>query len=118
MSLSKKNPTARLKKIPVGNNYLWWRVTSIIVVGAMFGSALFSIWFIYSNIYTTISNTAAIAVWESTPSTDAVDITAYEQAQKNLLLKSTTTEWPANPRDIFNYADATTTTSATTSTTL
>lgn len=94
-------------------DYLGWRIASILIVGLMLGSAVFSIWFIYYNIYVTIANTASIVILQSSQKADTIDWNSFEQAQKNLLLKSDKTEWPKNIRDIFNYADIATTTTST-----
>lgn len=104
MFLRKKN-FFKSARASAGGAFLGWRIASILTVGAMLGSALFSTWFIYSNIYTTISNSASIILLGTTPPTDAIDINALSAAQVNLTLKSARTEWPKKLRNIFNYAD-------------
>lgn len=102
----------KLKNQFIGGNYLGWRIASIVVIGAMLTSALASAWFIYYNIYTTIANTTAITILGSTQYIDAVNTEEFEKAHALLQTKSITTVWTKNLRNIFEYTDIATTSTA------
>lgn len=105
MSRSKINLKTWIKNPPTTGEYLGWRIMSVLLVGAMAGSAFFSAWFIYNNIYITVTNAASIVILESTQKIEAVDWTAFEQTKQNLILKDEKTEWAKNVRDIFTYLE-------------
>ncbi|OGH94180.1 MAG: hypothetical protein A2538_01430 [Candidatus Magasanikbacteria bacterium RIFOXYD2_FULL_41_14] len=93
-----------------GGNYLGWRIASIIVVGTMLASALFSAWFIYHNIYNTIANSMTVVILGSSPYVEALDDTALQKARASLKLKNIVVTWPKNIRNIFSYPEIATST--------
>ncbi len=83
--------------------YAHWRIISILIVGVMIGSAIYTTNFVYSNIYTTLSNANTIIVLSSSLGVDAVDIKNYNLAEEKKKRKAESFTWPTNPRVIFNY---------------
>jgi len=96
--------------------YIQRRVLSIVTVGLMAGSILVSGFFIYQNIYRTLSDANVVILLNSAASIDAVDVTEYDKAEQLLALKHTPLAIAANARDIFMYDYSTSTVSAATST--
>lgn len=83
--------------------YARWRIVSILIVGIMVGSALYTADFIYKNIYTTLSNANTIIALSSNLGIDAVDVKNYNLAEEKKKEKAESFIWPENLRNVFNY---------------
>ena len=84
--------------------YASWRVLSILVVGFVVFSALAVSYFVYQNIFTTLSNANDIVFLQSTAAIDVVDKKAYDAATKLITEKQSLTA-PSNTRNVFDYAN-------------
>jgi hypothetical protein len=93
-----------------GGKYAHWRIVSILIVGIMIGSALFTANFVYNNIYITLSNANTIIALSSSLGIDAVDVKNYNLAEEKREEKAENFTWPENLRNIFNYEVAPSTT--------
>jgi len=83
--------------------YARWRIISILTIGIMAGSALYTTNFIYKNIYVTLANANTIIILSSNLGIDAVDIKNYTLAEEKKREKTKNFTWPTNLRIIFNY---------------
>lgn len=70
---------------------------------------MFTYYFIYENIYSTIANVNAIVALRSNISIYDLDLQAYEKARAIIKQKKQLEEFPPNVRNIFNYSTATST---------
>lgn len=95
--------------------YGLWRLINIIILGLLISGAMFTYYFIYENIYSTIANANAIVALRSNMSIYDLDLPAYEKARAIISRKKQLEEFPPNVRNIFYYG-ATTSVYANTST--
>lgn len=91
------------KNMTNNSRYTAWRLASIGIVGLLSLAVLITIYFIYNNIYNTLSNSNAILVLSSSPQSDTIDITAYEKAKKIITTKQQAVIIPNKLRNIFSY---------------
>jgi len=94
-------------KIRTKGCFSTWRIASILAVGVLCVSAFFAAIFIYKNIYTTIANTNAIVILQSSLNVDAVDSEAFEKAVNFVEQKKEKTPWDHNTRYPFEYVTTT-----------
>ena len=64
---------------------------------------MFTFYFIYQNIYSTIANANAIVALRSNLNIYDLDLQAYEKAVAAIAQKKRTEEFPPNIRNIFYY---------------
>lgn len=91
------------KNLKTTNRYTAWRLASICTVGILGLVIIITIYFIYNNIYNTLSNSNAILILSSSPQSDTIDIEAYTQAKKTISKKEQTIIIPNDLRNIFIY---------------
>ncbi len=70
---------------------------------------MFTYYFIYQNIYSTIANANAITSLRSNLNIYDLDLQAYEKARAAIVQKKHLEEIPANIRNIFYYKTSTST---------
>jgi len=85
--------------------YFFWRIFSIIVMGALISGVIFTSFFIYSKIYFTIANIEVIATLSEHANLTVLDLPGYEKAQKLITLKTEKNKIPKDIRNIFFYAN-------------
>ncbi len=93
-------------KIPLSykGKYGFWRLVNIITIGLLLFGALFTYYFIYQNIYSTIANANAIVSLKSNLNIYDLDLQAYEKAERAITQKKQLEEFPSNVRNIFYYS--------------
>ena len=93
-------------KIPLSykGKYGFWRLVNILTLGLLLSGALFTYYFIYQNIYSTIANANAIVSLKSNLNIYDLDLQAYEKAERAIAQKKQLEEFPANVRNIFYYS--------------
>ncbi|MEK7161051.1 MAG: hypothetical protein AAB724_03410 [Patescibacteria group bacterium] len=97
------NPKIKLEKTSA---YLKWKITSIIIVGFMVASIIFSSYFIYLNIYRTLEDANTVVLLNTVASIDAINMPAYEKAESFLELKQSPVSVPKNIRNVFSYSSS------------
>lgn len=97
--------------IPIAykGKYGFWRMLNIVILGILVSGAMFTYYFIYQNIYSTIANANAIISLRSSLSIFDLDLQAYEKAQAAIAQKKHLEEFPSNIRNIFYYKTTTST---------
>jgi len=99
------------------DNYLGWRLASIVIAGIIILAGITTAGFVYQNIYSTLSNTYSIFVLSSELGMDIVDMNSYQKTATIIANKKTVTVIPENIRNIFDYqVDLVVTTSTATTT--
>ncbi|HSR89406.1 MAG TPA: hypothetical protein VLK22_03385 [Candidatus Udaeobacter sp.] len=93
-------------------NYGFWRLLKIIIIGILVYGAMFTCYFIYQNIYSTIANANAIVALKSKAGGYDLDLQAYQKARTAITQKNHLEEIPTNVRNIFYYITATSSTYA------
>ncbi len=83
--------------------YGFWRLINIVIFGLLISGAMFTYYFIYQNIYSTIANANAITSLQSNLNIYDLDLQAYEKARTAITLKTQAQEIPADIRNIFYY---------------
>ena len=83
--------------------YGFWRLLNIVMFGLLVFGAMFTYYFIYENIYSTMDNASAIVSLRSNLNIYDLDIPAYEKARAAIAQKKHLEEFPANIRNIFYY---------------
>jgi len=118
-----QNKPLNLKLRPPGK-YAGWRLLSILLMGILLLAALFTYYFIYNNIYTTLADANAVIALNSQIGGETVDQVAYEKSLELLKTKETPYAIPTTTRDVFRNniiemyeQKASTTTSSTVSST-
>lgn len=98
-------------KIPLSykGRYGLWRLINIVILGLLVFGAMFTYYFIYQNIYSTIANANAIIALKSSVNIYDLDLQAYEKARAAIEQKKRTEEFPLKIRNIFDYNRATST---------
>jgi len=87
-----------------------WRLIYIVATGLILSMALFFAFFIYQNIYNTLSNTLAIGIINAGTDIDIVDDKAYDKARELVKNKNIGIVVPDKIRNIFiNYENSTST---------
>lgn len=101
--------TALLKKrMKMHGRYTIWRVTSILTAGFLGAATILTVYFIYSNIYNTLSNSNAILILSSNVPNDIIDLQTYEKAKEAIANKNQVPVVPNNLRNIFSYGQGST----------
>lgn len=95
------NKPINLKFKPPGK-YAGWRLLSIVLVGLLLSTALFTFYFIYNNIYATMADANAVLILNTQLGGEAIDQAAYEKAVQLLAVKNTPFVIPTTTRDIFD----------------
>ena len=83
--------------------YGFWRIVNILIVGLLVSGSMFTYYFIYENIYSTIANANAIVAIRSNLNIYDLDLQAYEKARTIIKQKKLLEEYPLNVRNIFYY---------------
>ena len=83
--------------------YGLWRLVYILIFGILLSSVLFTYYFIYQNIYTSVANANAIVSIQSNLNIYNLDISTFEKAAAAIDKKQVREEFPANTGNIFNY---------------
>ena len=86
--------------------YTFWRVASILVVGAMMASAGFTFFFIYENMYNALTNAVVIEKLSSSVNTYVVDLPRFYKTQALLEKKNERITLPPDLRNIFAWKEA------------
>lgn len=81
--------------------FLAWKLLSIGLIGVMLGSIIFSMYFIYVNIYRTLDDVNTIVVLNSNTSLDKINQKSYDRAQDLVQLKRNLAALPKQYRNIF-----------------
>jgi hypothetical protein len=89
--------------------YASWRLASIIVVGILTIATLESVYFMYKNIYSTISNSTAIVLLGDAAGSQTIDIATFTRTEAILKNKIEPEIWPERLRNIFAYDETTST---------
>src|SRR3989344_3963548 len=87
-------------------HYRAWRLASIGIVGFLGLAVILTIYFIYNNIYTTLSNSNVILILSNSPQSDMIDVDAYEKAKEIIIKKQQAITIPSKRRNIFTYDEA------------
>lgn len=105
--------TNKLPKLPIPiaykGKYAFWRLLNIVIFGLLISGVMFTYYFIYQNIYSTIANANAITSLRSNLNIYDLDLQAYEKAQTAIIQKKHLEEIPLNIRNIFYYNTGTST---------
>jgi len=83
--------------------YGFWRLLNIVIFGLLISGTMFTYYFIYQNIYSTIANANAIVSLRSNLNIYDLDLKAYDKARVAIGQKKQIEEFPANIRNIFYY---------------
>ncbi|MEK7212871.1 MAG: hypothetical protein AAB678_00335 [Patescibacteria group bacterium] len=83
--------------------YANWRLLSLSVFGLLLAGALWTGYFIYQNIFFTLSNVNAIVVLSTNLTADVVDFPNFQKVRNLIEEKKNLPPLPANIRDIFAY---------------
>lgn len=84
-----------------------WRLINIIIIGLLISGAMFTYYFIYQNIYSTIANANAITSLKSSVNIYDLDLQAYEKARNAIAQKTQMEGFPSKIRNIFYYSTST-----------
>ena len=97
--------------IPISykGRYGFWRLLNILIFGLLVSGAMFTTYFIYENIYSTIANANAIVSLRSSLNIYDLDLQAYEKAETAIIQKKQLEEFPAKIRNVFYYNTGTST---------
>jgi len=87
-------------------HYRAWRLASIGIVGFLGLAVILTIYFIYNNIYTTLSNSNVILILSNSPQSDMIDVDAYEKAKEIIIKKQQAITIPSKLRNIFTYDES------------
>ncbi len=87
--------------------YGFWRLLNILILGILVSGAMFTYYFIYQNIYSTIANANAIVALKSSLSIFDLDLQAYEKARAAITQKKYMEDFPPKTRNIFYYNTST-----------
>lgn len=105
--------TNKLPRLPIPiaykGRYGFWRLLNIVILGLLVFGAMFTYYFIYQNIYSTIANANAIVSLRSNLNIYDLDLEAYEKAQAAIAQKKHLEEFPPGIRNIFYYTTTTST---------
>ncbi len=83
--------------------YGFWRLLNIVLLGLLISGVMFTYYFIYQNIYSTITNANAIVSLRSNLNIYDLDLPAYEKASAAIKQKMRPEEIVPSIRNIFNY---------------
>lgn len=97
-------------------SYGFWRLLKIITIGVLAFGAMFTYYFIYQNIYSTIANANAIISLKSRMGAYELDLQSYEKAKAAIIQKKHLEDIPTNLRNIFYYVTINTSTYVNTTT--
>lgn len=100
-SFSKK-PDSCYRKRPTSRWKIWTSAIASLIIIVTLGV----FYFIYNNIYLTITNVNAIYFLQANNETNNVDMAAYEKAKQYLDKKSNPPVMPKNLRNIFSYQNS------------
>jgi len=75
-------------KIKAPGKYAGWRLLSILLMGLLLTAALFTYYFIYNNIYTTLADANAVIALNSQIGGETVDQVAFVEASGLLAAKN------------------------------
>ncbi len=98
------NKPIKLEFKSVGK-YAGWRLLSIFLMGVLLTASLFTYYFIYNNIYTTLADANAVVALNSQIGGEAIDQAAYEEANALQLTKTSEFNIPTSTRDFFQNKD-------------
>lgn len=87
--------------------YGFWRMMNIIILGLLVSGTMFTYYFIYQNIYSTIANANAVVALRLSQDVFDLDLQAYEKAEAVIRQKTQPEEIPDNIRNIFYYRTST-----------
>lgn len=104
-----KLTTATTIKIPFyyKGRYAFWRIAYLITAGVLLAASLGTYYFIYQNLYLTLTNANIIMALKENSILYELNIGFYEQASKVLENKEKKLDIPANLRNIFYYTSST-----------
>jgi len=97
--------------IPISykGKYGFWRLLNIFILGLLVSGAMFTCYFIYQNIYSTIANANAIVSLRTNLNIYDLDLQSYEKAEAAITQKKQPQDFPLNIRNIFYYNTSTST---------
>ena len=99
--------TSKLPKLPIPvaykGRYGFWRLLNIVIIGLLISGAMFTYYFIYQNIYSTIANANALVALRSNLDIYDLDLQAYEKANTAIAQKKHMEDIPLKIRNIFYY---------------
>lgn len=103
----------KLPRLPIPvtykGRYGFWRLINILIFGLLISGAMFTYYFIYQNIYSTIANANAITSLQANVNIYDLDLQAYEKAVAAITQKKHIEEIPSNIRNVFYYGANTST---------
>jgi len=89
-------------------------LTTILTLGIMAGALLYTFYFIYNNIYTTLNNARTIFILNNELQMETLDIKSFYEMEKIIESKNNQQALPKEIRNIFYYGvDNTTSTTST-----
>lgn len=97
--------------IKYSGRYGFWRIFYLLILGLLAGGVMFTFYFIYQNIYNTLTNTRVIIAIKSDMNWFSLDLEAYERAKSMIEQKKSKNEIPTNLKNIFFYNSNTITSS-------
>jgi len=83
------------------NRYTVWKLIYLFAIALILSSTLYFAFFIYQNIFNTLSNSYAIGVLGGGASIDIIDNRSYDTAREAVNAKGETPPPPAKIRNIF-----------------
>jgi len=88
---------------PDKNNYLGWRIASILTAGLITLALMLTAFFVYNNIYNTLANACSIINLNSELGMDIVDMDNFYKTAGIIDAKKKLTPIPPTVRNIFTY---------------
>lgn len=86
---------------------MWWRVSTIAIIGILLGCIIAGTVFVYNYMFRTIDNSQNLSSLGAEVSITKLNSENYEAAVKLVGLKTTPTIIPNNLRNIFAYSSST-----------
>jgi hypothetical protein len=83
--------------------FFYWRIINLLIGGILAGGIMLTFYFIQQSIFSAIANANAIVSLQSSANLDIIDLPAFEQATKNIALKSVKIKIEPDIRNIFVY---------------
>lgn len=87
--------------------YMWWRVSTIGILGILAGSAIACLAFAYNYMFRTLDNTESVIQLTTEVPIMKVDIPQYQAALNIVNLKNEQVIFPSRLRNVFVYSSST-----------
>lgn len=90
-------------KLEKAGDYVWWRIVSYLVWGALLLAMIGSFYFMYNYIYFTLDSANTIVLLSSQTAIDTLNVEQYAKAQRLITLKNAEVPIQLPLRNLFRY---------------